>query len=224
MLPFRSYSEGHTTMEWTSEENWFRSVTYEQLITAGIRVKLTLIVIASLGLIVHSCSKTRKNVEKGDQYGKHDAPVKSSIDAVPLPSPFLWDTQNISHYLIDRPDVTKIGPSFTYPTPLDSAAMSFLRYVRWHAARMECARNASCYEQNKGFFKDHDMEMPSRQTFNVRWNGRSYARYIELFCDCNDCTAGLFYLLAFRPIPLFTCGCSCGHWLACPLARSQRYE
>lgn len=48
-----------------------------------------------------------------------------------------------------EPDSSDIGPSFTYPTPINHAPTKIIKYLMWHQAQMKCVRNAACYRSKK---------------------------------------------------------------------------
>lgn len=52
-----------------------------------------------------------------------------------------------------QPDISQIGPSFTYPTSINSAPPKILRYVKWHKVQMECIRSPDCYRSKKSTFR-----------------------------------------------------------------------
>lgn len=60
---------------------------------------------------------------------------------------------DFTNYILRGPNVSEIGPSFTYPTNINDAPPRLLHYLMWHEKQMKCIRNYSCYEHKKSTMK-----------------------------------------------------------------------
>lgn len=60
---------------------------------------------------------------------------------------------DLNAYLTNGPDITTIGPNFTFPVPLNDSPSGFLGYLSWHARQMNCLRNETCYNRRKAHIK-----------------------------------------------------------------------
>lgn len=69
-----------------------------------------------------------------------------------------------SNRVVIQPDISEIGPSFTYPTPINHAPPKMLRYFKWHQVQMECIRNAACYRSKRSTFRIMLWRCPMQRT------------------------------------------------------------
>lgn len=72
---------------------------------------------------------------------------------------------HFTNYILHGPNISEIGPSFTYPTSINDAPLHLLHYLTWHAKQMDCIRNSSCYEREKSKLKIMVWECPLRRAF-----------------------------------------------------------
>lgn len=51
---------------------------------------------------------------------------------------------DFTNYILHGPNLSEIGPLFTYATSINDTTPRLLHYLTWHAKQMNCIRNSSC--------------------------------------------------------------------------------